>query len=101
MNNQQGCMKYALLALPLLTAWIAYTVPAAVGFYWICSTVLGFVQSVIMNKMFSTQQITAKQQAQHVALLELQEAQVKYEYVPSQTPQNNTNQKNKSKKKKK
>ena len=101
MNNQQGCMKYTLLALPLLTAWIAYTVPAAVGFYWICSTVLGFVQAVIMNKMFSAQQITAKQQAQHIALLELQESQVKYEYVPSQTAQNNINQKNKSKKKKK
>ncbi len=78
MQNQQGCMKYMFIALPLLTAYIAYTVPAAVGFYWICSTVFGFVQTLIMNKYFSADVLNAKSEAAHISRLELQEAQVKY-----------------------
>ena len=73
MSQQQGCMKYMFLALPLLTAWIAYTVPAAVGFYWICSTVFGFVQTLIMNKFYSPDILNAKAEAAHVARLELDE----------------------------
>ena len=73
MSQQQGCMKYMFLALPLLTAWIAYTVPAAVGFYWICSTVFGFVQTLIMNKFYSPDILNAKAEAAHIARLELDE----------------------------
>lgn len=82
MNNQQGCMKYMLLALPLLTAYIAYTVPCAVGFYWVCSTVMGFIQTVFMNKFYSPAQVLAKGEAAHVALLEQKEALVPYDYQP-------------------
>lgn len=73
MSQQQGCMKYMFLALPLVTAWIAYTVPAAVGFYWICSTVFGFVQTLIMNKFYSPDILNAKAEAAHIARLELDE----------------------------
>ena len=78
MSQQQGCMKYMFIALPLLTAWIAYTVPAAVGFYWVCSTVFGFIQTLIMNKFYSPDLLGAKAEAQHIARLELEEAQVQY-----------------------
>lgn len=73
MSQQQGCMKYMFIALPVLTAWIAYTVPAAVGFYWICSTVFGFVQTLIMNKFYSPDILNAKAEAAHIARLELEE----------------------------
>ena len=77
MNNQQGCMKYMFIALPMFTAWIAYTVPAAVGFYWIWSTLFGFVQTLIMNKFYSPDQVNAKAEAAHIARLELEEKNVK------------------------
>ena len=77
MKNQQGCMKYMMIALPLFTAWIAYTVPAAVGFYWICSTLLGFVQTIVMNKFSSPDLINANSEAAHIARLELEEANIK------------------------
>lgn len=73
MSQQQGCMKYMFIALPVLTAWIAYTVPAAVGFYWICSTVFGFIQTLIMNKFYSPDILNAKSEAAHIARLELEE----------------------------
>lgn len=78
MSQQQGCMKWMFIMLPLLTAYIAYTVPGAVGFYWICSTVFGFVQTLIMNKFYSPDQLNAKAEAQHIALLELQEKNAQY-----------------------
>ena len=77
MKNQQGCMKYMMIALPLFTAWIAYTVPAAVGFYWICSNLLGFVQTIVMNKFYSPDLINAKSEAAHIARLEMEEANIK------------------------
>ncbi len=77
-NSQQGCMKAMILFLPLFSAYLAYTVPAAVGFYWICSTVLGFVQSVIMFKYFGPGMMVARSEAARVALLEKQEAGVKH-----------------------
>ena len=100
MNQQQGCMKYMMLGLPLITVYISYIVPGAVGFYWICSTVIGFAQTVIITKFYSPQNLTAKAEAQHVALLELKEAKVAYEYVPS-APQKKEEQKSAKNKKKK
>ncbi len=100
MNQQQGCMKYMMLFLPLITVYISYIVPGAVGFYWIWSTVIGFVQTLIITKFYSPLNITAKSEAQHVALLELKEAKVPYVYVPS-APVAQENQKNTKNKKKK
>ncbi|MBQ6626764.1 MAG: YidC/Oxa1 family membrane protein insertase [Ruminococcus sp.] len=76
MSNQQGCMKWMFIALPLFTAYIAYTVPAAVGFYWIWSTIFGFIQTLIMNKFYSPELVNAKAEAQHIARLELDEKNV-------------------------
>lgn len=74
---QQGCMKLMIYGLPLFSAYIAYTVPAAVGFYWICSTVISFVQSIIVHKYFGPDMMTARGEAARVALLEQQESLVK------------------------
>jgi YidC/Oxa1 family membrane protein insertase len=69
-------MKLMIVLMPLFSAWIAYSVPAAVGFYWICSSVFSLVQSLIMGKLYGPTQLLAKSEAQHVALLELQESKV-------------------------
>ena len=100
MNQQQGCMKYMMLMLPLITVYISYIVPGAVGFYWICSTVIGFLQTVIITKFYSPANITAKTEAQHVALLELKEAKVPY-IPPTPVVQDNNQKNTKNKKKKK
>ncbi len=71
---QQGCMKLMILLLPLFSAYISYSVPAAVGFYWICSTVLGFVQSLILHHYYGPGMMIAKGEAARVALLEKKEA---------------------------
>ena len=91
MQGQQGCMKYTLYLLPLITVYISYIVPGAVGFYWIWSTIFGFVQTVLISKFYSAAHMTAKTEAQHIALMELKEAKVQYDYQPVSPPQQNTN----------
>ena len=73
-TQMQGCMMAMIFALPLFSAYIAYSVPAAVGFYWICSTLLGLVQSIVMNKFYNPVTMVAEEEARHVALMELNEA---------------------------
>lgn len=76
-QQQQGCMKLMIYGLPLFSAYIAYSVPAAVGFYWICSTAISFVQSLIVHKYFGPGMMIARGEAARVALLEQQESLVK------------------------
>lgn len=97
MQGQQGCMKYMMLLLPLLTVYISYIVPGAVGFYWVWSTIFGFLQTLIINKFYSAGQLNAQAQAQHIALMEIKEAQVPYDYQPVSTPQLQTNNNKKKK----
>lgn len=99
MQQQQGCMRYMMLLLPLITVYISYIVPGAVGFYWVWSTIFGFLQTLIINKFYSAAQLNARHEAEHIALMELKEAQVKYDYRPVSQPQQ-TQQKTTSKKKK-
>lgn len=44
----QGCMNVMLYGMPLFSVWLACTVPAGVGFYWIWSTVFAFVQTLVL-----------------------------------------------------
>ena len=81
-TKMQGCMLLMIFVMPLFSAWIAYSVPGAVGFYWIASTVLGFVQSLIMNKFYSPSIMEAKAEAQRVMLRKQQEAEYEYIDVP-------------------
>ncbi len=73
MKNQQGCMKVFMLLLPLLTAYLALTLPGAVGFYWVVSNIMTFFQTVVTNKVFNKDYFTANKEARHIALREMEE----------------------------
>lgn len=68
-----GCMKVLMYGMPIITAVIAYTVPAAVGFYWVINTVFTFVQTVIINQYYSPAIMGAKAEAQRIALRKKEE----------------------------
>lgn len=74
----QGCMIVMILFMPLFSTWIAYIVPGAVGFYWIVSTIIGFIQSIILNKFYNVSIIEAKNEARRIVLRRQQEAAVAY-----------------------
>ena len=81
-TKMQGCMLAMVFGMPLFSAWISYSVPGAVGFYWITSTVLGFGQSLIMNLFYSPSIMEARAEAQRVFLRRQQEAEYEYIDVP-------------------
>lgn len=96
--QQQGCMKVMLLLMPLISAGFSYSVPVAVGYYWIFSSLIALIQGIVMGKFYNPVAMIAKSEAQHVALLELQEAKVPRVYAPAHVNKGN---KNNGKKKKK
>lgn len=84
MNGTQtkGCMLIFIFAMPLFSAWIAFNVPGAVGFYWIASTVLGFVQSLLLNIFYNASIIEARDEARRIVLRRQQEAEVAFIDAP-------------------
>lgn len=76
-NNQQGCMKVMLYGMPLLSAYWAFIMPGAVGFYWIVSAVVGLFQSLIQHYFFSAEQVSAKDEGSRYATLMEEDAKVK------------------------
>lgn len=82
MGQQQGCMMVMLIGMPLFSAYIAYTVPAAVAYYWIISALISLVQTIVLSKIFSPAQLTANSEARHVAAMFENEAKIPYVYAP-------------------
>ena len=59
-----------------LTTYVAYTMPAAVGFYWFINGVIGSVVNVIIGKYWNIHTINAKSEAARISMLEAKEAKV-------------------------
>lgn len=48
-----GCMTLMFYLMPVMSVWIAFEVPAGVGFYWIWSSVFSFMITLILNAYFT------------------------------------------------
>lgn len=72
-----GCSKAMMYVFPLISVYWAFIMPAAVGVYNIVSILTSFGQTIIMNKYFSNNQLTASTEARRAVTLELAEANVR------------------------
>ena len=56
-NQQQAATtnKTMMIMMPLVSLWICYTMPAALGIYWIVNSVLGILRDVSLTKVFNKQ----------------------------------------------
>ena len=56
-QNQQGAgansMKSMMYMMPLMSVYIGFIMPAALGVYWIAQSVFSLIQEVIMTKFFN------------------------------------------------
>lgn len=59
MDNQQmmGCM---MLSMPLMSVMFTWSMPVAMGMYWILSNVLAFVQTLILGHIYAPRKTIAK-----------------------------------------
>ncbi len=64
-----GPMKVTMYIMPLMSLWIAFTVPAGAGFYWAISYVFGIIQTILLNKLYDPaklrEQAVAEFEAKH------------------------------------
>lgn len=61
-----GAMNIMLFGMPIFSVWLAFTVPAGVGFYWICSSVFSFIQSIGLNAWFNEARVAKIGEAERV-----------------------------------
>ncbi len=59
MENQQmmGCM---MLSMPLMSVWFTWSMPAAMGMYWILSNILAFLQTLVIGHLYAPRKTIAK-----------------------------------------
>ena len=73
-----GGMKGMMYAMPLMSVWISFTVPAGVGLYWIFTNVVMGVQTLFMYKYYNPKDLAEKAQQEAEAKKEA-ERQAKLE----------------------
>lgn len=65
-----GCNPMVMnVMLSLMTFGFAFSVPAALGFYWICTSLISPLQSYIVHKFYNAGVLEAKSEAQRVQTL--------------------------------
>ena len=57
-NPSMGCMTFMS---PMMSLWFTFMFPAGVGFYWIISNVLSFIQQIILTNIYSPKKVLAQQ----------------------------------------
>lgn len=60
MAQQMKQMNFMMLMMPLFSLYIAFKVPAAVGFYWIVSNLIIIIQQLFIAKIFPPKKSQAK-----------------------------------------
>jgi YidC/Oxa1 family membrane protein insertase len=66
-STVRGCAKYVPYGMFVFTAYIAYTIPAAVGLYWVVNGVINIVQSLVLNTYFGKYRMNAKDEIKRFA----------------------------------
>lgn len=57
-NPTMGCMTFMS---PVMSLFFTFMFPAGVGFYWIISNILSFIQQVVLTKIYSPERVIAQQ----------------------------------------
>lgn len=56
-NPSMGCMTFGM---PLFSLYFTFQFPAGIGVYWIASSVIAFIQTVVLNSIYSPKKATTK-----------------------------------------
>ncbi len=59
-NNTSDTMRTMTMIMPIFSAWFAFTLPAAVGLYWIVSNIIQIVNHFLVKK-YMTEEISQEE----------------------------------------
>ena len=51
-DSTQSMTKSMNVMMPIMTLWITFTVPAALGLYWTMSNLISMIQQLVLNKIY-------------------------------------------------
>ena len=54
-NEQAGSTKTMMMLMPLMSLWIGFIMPGALGLYWCAGSVLQIIQDLVLGKIFNKQ----------------------------------------------
>lgn len=63
-GNPIGGGLFLEVGMPLISAWFAYSMSAAVGVYWVWRTLIGMLQTVVLAKVLPVPPVTEEQIAE-------------------------------------
>lgn len=76
-NPEAPSMALMMLTMPLLTLFIGFKLPGGVGFYWICSSLIGGLIQAGVQIFYGPNKMLAKQRAKELKKqLEFEEKQI-------------------------
>ncbi len=55
--QNMGCMNIMLYGMPIFSIWLAFSVPAGVGFYWACSSLVSLLIQIGLNNYFTPERV--------------------------------------------
>ena len=76
-SQQMGQMIMMSLMMPLFSLYIAFKVPAAVGFYWIISNCVAILQQLFIAKFFPPKRSQARLMVENTIERRSREASIK------------------------
>jgi YidC/Oxa1 family membrane protein insertase len=56
-NSMMKSMNIMMFIMPVFSVFIAVGFPAAIGYYWTCSALIGFLQSVILYRIYTPEYV--------------------------------------------
>lgn len=57
MAKSMNAMTLSLYIMPIISIFIARNFPMAVGYYWICQSIFGFFQQIILSKVYTPEKV--------------------------------------------
>ncbi len=65
-NPEAPSMAFMMLTMPLLTLFIGFSLPGGVGFYWICSSLVGGIIQAAIQFLYGPQRMLAHERAKEL-----------------------------------
>lgn len=60
-DSQQGCMKVTMFFMPVISLIFTFQVTCSLGFYWILSSIVNTIITLIVNAFYSADKILARE----------------------------------------
>lgn len=75
--QQNSQMMMMMLMMPLFSFWFSFQVPAAVGFYWIISSLVAIVQQLVMAYLYPPKKNVAREMVNNTIKRRSREVNIK------------------------